>query len=124
MLYKGLSTISPVRTDFGHDRYDYLKGLATIQIDLGPESFYEEAESEESFLVFPNPLNRGSLYVTLPAKSIQLNIIDITGKSIFNLNVTLSSYVISNEVFRTNGVYIIKVIADQYSFHRKLIVDR
>ncbi len=79
------------------------------------------AENEGNLEVFPNPLTKGSLTIKLPEGSKQLNIFDMTGKLIYQMQVSKMTYSIDKSLFKTDGVYLVNVLTNNHSTYSKRI---
>ena len=74
--------------------------------------------------LFPNPLSSGSLSIKLPEGAMQLSIFDITGKIVYQKQVTKNEYLIDQSVFESEGVYIVNVMTSNNSINKKVIVTK
>jgi len=77
---------------------------------------------ENEILLYPNPFSEGSLTVKLPEDAMQLSIIDITGKQVYQEKVTRNEYIIDRSVFKSNGIYILNVLTAKQSINIKIII--
>ena len=85
----------------------------------------DEIAINSGFEVYPNPLiEAGSLTVKLPTGSILFSIFDLTGKLIYQENVTNNELLIDRSVFATEGIYFVNVKTTTSSINRKLIVTK
>ena len=80
--------------------------------------------SNVGFEVSPNPLSTGSLSIKLPIGATQLSVFDVTGKIVYQEIVTKNEYLIDQSVFKSSGVYIVKVLTTNNSMNKKVIVTR
>ncbi len=92
---------------------------------LTPITAIDEIASDPGFQVYPNPLTTaGLLTIKLPAGSIRLSIIDITGKLIYQEKVTKNEYQIEQSVFKSEGIYTVSVTTPTDSISKKIIVTK
>ena len=80
--------------------------------------------SKSDISLFPNPLSRGSLSIKLPEDATRLTIFDITGKAVYQTQVTKNEYLIDQSVFRSEGIYIVNIMTANGSKNQKLIVTK
>lgn len=90
--------------------------------DNNPTSAEKISLPEDSFEVFPNPLTEGSLTINLPENAQLLTIADLSGRVIFKEKVTKNQYLIDESVFKSEGIYLLKVVTSKRAMNKKLIV--
>lgn len=83
-----------------------------------------ENVKEIGLSLFPNPFSSSSLSIKLPEDATQLSIFDITGKAVYQTQVTMNEYLINQSVFQSKGIYIVNVITAKGSKNQKLIVTK
>ena len=79
---------------------------------------------ESDILLTPNPLSKGSLSIKLPEGATQLSIFDLTGKIVYQKQVTKNEYLIDSSVFKSEGVYIVNVLTTKNSINKKVIITK
>jgi lysophospholipase L1-like esterase len=104
--------------DGGHLNVDY---LAVRDIETG---IIDISNDENSISLFPNPLSNGSLSIKLPESTIRLSFFDVTGKMVYQQQVTKNELLIDQSVFKSEGVYVVNVMTSTNSINRKLIVTK
>lgn len=76
----------------------------------------------DGFEIYPNPLSTGSLSIKLPDDATQLSIFDVTGKIVYQEQLTKNEFLIEQSVFKLKGVYVVKVVTERASMTKKVIV--
>lgn len=97
---------------------DYLIA-AGINTDINSRS-----ENENGISLSQNPFSNGSLSIKLPEGATQLTIFDITGKAVYQTQVTKNEYLIDQSVFKSEGIYMVNLITATGSKTQKLIVTK
>lgn len=82
----------------------------------------EIVNSESSISLFPNPLSTGSLSLKLPEDATQLSIFDVTGKLVYQEQVTKTKLLIDRSVFKSVGVYIVNIVTTKSPINKRVIV--
>ncbi len=83
----------------------------------------DELASDEGFEVYPNPQAKsGQVKVKLPTNSIRFSISDLTGKLIYQQDVTQNESLIDSSVFTTEGVYLASVITPNKTISKKITI--
>ncbi len=104
--------------DWGHINIDY---LAVKDLSTG---ITETSNDANALVMYPNPLTKGPLTVQLPIDAAVVSVLDMTGKTIYQKQVAESELQIGQEVFQSDGVYIVNVITSTNSINKKLILTR
>lgn len=86
--------------------------------------FNSSRVNENDISIFPNPLSTGSLSIKLPESATKLSIFDVTGKAVYQTQVTKNEYLIDQSVFMSEGIYLVNVMTAQGSKNQKLIVTK
>lgn len=94
-----------------------------ISVVTAPTGLGKEFDSDENFVVYPNPLTKGPLSIKLPKNAKQLSIFDVTGRLVFQIHVTKNEYSINRSVFKSPGFYTVNVITMNNSLNKKLIIS-
>lgn len=77
----------------------------------------------KELVCYPNPLNRGMLYIQLenPEKELQVKVFNMNGQIIWSRKYDESiSLVVPSEVFPINGMYLIQVISKSNIYQNKI----
>jgi hypothetical protein len=106
--------------------YRYLIPVASqsLTFTVNTSNGLNNDEVDEDFTVAPNPLFEGKVRISYPEGTKQLIITDITGKVILQQNVKGTECDITADKFSSNGVYIVKVVTNQKTMNKKLIVNK
>jgi len=96
-------------------------------VTVGPQSIYEPGST--SFSIYPNPASEKiTIKADIPiAKTIQVYVVDLIGKTILNREIMFSGGLNIKEISLENinkGVYILRISIDGQTINRKIIVDR
>ncbi len=90
----------------------------------------EEMAGQTEFKVFPNPVSSVSqiYFNLLENASVQLDLIDLTGRTIQNvfngnLNTGEQTFEIDNSQFSTKGVYFVRLTVNGATSVQKILVD-
>lgn len=83
----------------------------------------DELSSDEGFEVYPNPQAKTEpVKVKLPTGSIRFSISDLTGKLIYQQDVTQNESLIDSSVFTTEGVYLASVVTPTKTISKKIAI--
>ena len=82
--------------------------------------------NQNNLLVFPNPANKGVLYINLGSdnESATINIVDLNGRAIFNktfVNYSSTEQLDISELKK--GIYLVYIRQGNVIYHSKLIVE-
>ena len=95
----------------------------SISIDKNINTSVDGISSSDSdFEMYPNPLSTGSLSVKLPEDAIRLSIFDMTGKMVYQEQISKKEFLIDRSVFKYVGVYIVNVVTKKRTMNKKVIV--
>lgn len=93
--------------------------VATVQAQE-PKGVASSAAEDLNF--YPNPVTNGKIYITSKNTSAkEISIYDVLGKRVLQINMNVNTKEV-NVGTLTSGVYIIKIIEDEATATRKLIV--
>ena len=109
-IYKGLLTIP--------------SNSVNITVKTAPTGLGNELIDGERFEVYPNPLTKGSLSVSLPKDVERISILDATGKIVYQAKVTNLDFTIDKSVFKSSGIYMINVVTKGNSLNKKVVVTK
>ena len=104
--------------DWGHINVDY---LALRNIETG---VLEIPNNGNGISLFPNPFSTGSLSIKLPEDATRLSIFDVTGKVVYQEQVTKTELLIGQSVFKSEGIYFVNITTSTNSIIKKLIVKK
>ena len=113
-LTEGITyTLSVLAVDFSGNQSI---GLTTAQ------TIYKADDAMGGISLSQNPFSKGTLSIKLPEGATQLSIFDITGKAVYQKQVTKNEYLINQSVFKSKGVYVVNVVTTKNSMNKKVIV--
>jgi hypothetical protein len=133
--YTLTQNLSPLKTYYWRMRA-FSDGLMADTSDWSaPWSFVTvntqglEEPGSTSFSIYPNPANEKITIkaIVLEAKTIQVSLVDIVGKTLLTSEEKLSSGTNIKEIPLNNinkGVYILRIFSDGQTINRKVVVDR
>jgi hypothetical protein len=101
-----------------------LSNSVNITVTTAPTGLGNELNDDQKFEVYPNPLTKGSLSVSLPKDAERLSILDISGKIIYQTNVTKRNFTIEKSIFKADGIYMVNVVTNHNSLNKKVIVTK
>lgn len=79
---------------------------------------------ESNISISPNPLTSGLLSIKLPEDATQLSIFDVTGRIVYQKQVSKTEYLIDQSVFKSQGIYVVNVLTTKKSLNQKVIVTK
>lgn len=98
-----------------------LSSVDTVTVSVSTTTSIE-GSNMANFKVYPNPTNQG-VYVVMESEGMhQINVVDLSGKSIFNTATVEKIYHISEDVL-SSGVYFVQVTNGQNTRTEKIIVE-